>query len=231
MENKQSNLITISSKFYMDYTLNMLTSLKNLGLDNKINTYCLDNDSYKEISSNGFNAEEVKIDFDIVKNPTHYGTKDFNIFMYYKVKVIKSELKNNKFVTYTDGDVVFKKPFDDIYKDSNKHDLISVKDFHVKNPGKTSICAGFMVLKSNFKTKYLFNPNTISKNNFEIHDQEIINSKKKWISYKYLDHESFCNGSYFLENSEKLDPVLIHFNYIVGDDKKEIMKDQNCWYI
>lgn len=231
MENEQSNLITISSKFYMDYTLNMLTSLKNLGLDNKINTYCLDNDSYKEISSNGFNAEEVKIDFDIVKNPTHYGTKDFNIFMYYKVKVIKSELKNNKFVTYTDGDVVFKKSFEDIYKDSNKHDLIAVKDFHVKNPSKTSICAGFMVLKSNFKTKYLFNPNTISKNNFEIHDQEIINSKKKWINYKYLDQESFCNGSYFLENSEKLDPILIHFNYIVGDDKKEIMKDQNCWYI
>ena len=231
MENKLGNLITITSKYYMDYTLNMLVSLKKLGLENKINTYCLDTDSYRELSSNGFNAEEVKMDFDIVKNPTHYGTIDFNIFMYYKVKVIKNELKNNKYVTYTDGDVVFKKTFNDIFKDCNKYDLIALKDFDVNNPSKTSICAGFMVLKSNFKTKYLFNPNTISKNNFEIHDQEIINSKKKWIRYKYLDHKLFCNGSYFLENSENLDPVLIHFNYIVGDHKKEVMKEKNCWYI
>ena len=115
----------------MDYTLNMLTSLKNLGLDNKINTYCLDNDSYKEISSNGFNAEEVKIDFDIVKNPTHYGTKDFNIFMYYKVKVIKSELKNNKFVTYTDGDVVFKKTFS---IDQSFNDVLKFEGFKPAKP-------------------------------------------------------------------------------------------------
>ena len=80
MENKHGNLITITSKYYMDYTLNMLVSLKKLGLENKINTYCLDTDSYRELSSNGFNAEEVKMDFDIVKNQ-HYGTIDFNIFI------------------------------------------------------------------------------------------------------------------------------------------------------
>ena len=109
--------------------------------------------------------------------------------------------------------------------------MVAIKDFHIDNPNKDSICAGFMVLKSNYKMRRLFNPKLITKNDFKIHDQEIINSKKKWIKYEYLDTDLYTNGSYFLKNNNIIDPVVIHFNYIVGEKKKEIMKEHGYWFL
>jgi len=229
-ENKK-RIITITSKWYFEFTLNMLTSLKKLDLHKNIVTYCLDDDSFNAISGNEFKAKQIETSYEITKNPTHYGTKEFNTFMYYKMKVIKDELSKNDFLLYTDGDVVFKKDFKNIFDDQNSYEMVAIKDFNVINPEKESICAGFMLLKSNLNIRRLFNPNLIVKNNFKIQDQEIINSKKKRIKYKFLDKDEFCNGSYYLKNYEQLDPVAIHFNYILGDTKKETMKKLNCWYV
>ena len=88
-----------------------------------------------------------------------------------------------------------------------------------------------MILKSNFKIKRLINPNIISKKNFQIQDQELINSRKKWLNYEYFNQEEYCNGSFYIENHKILDPTVIHFNYIVGDNKKDIMKKYNSWYL
>ena len=97
--------------------------------------------------------------------------------------------------------VVFKKTFTDIFKDCNKYDLIALKDFDVNNPSKTSICAGFMVLKSNFKTKYLFNPNTISKNLVDWASKNKKNKSDK--EYLRTITKTFANGSYFYNLSPK----------------------------
>ena len=52
MENKHGNLITITSKYYMDYTLNMLVSLKKLGLENKINKKSIKKVKISDIPTN-----------------------------------------------------------------------------------------------------------------------------------------------------------------------------------
>ena len=88
-----------------------------------------------------------------------------------------------------------------------------------------------MYLKSNLRIRKIINPKIISKNNFKIQDQEIINSKKKWFNYEYLPQEDYCNGSFYIKNSKELNPTVIHFNYIVGDNKKDIMKKYNSWYL
>ena len=46
-----------------------------------------------------------------------------------------------------------------------------------------------------------------------------------------LIQEEYCNGSFYIENHKILDPTVIHFNYIVGDNKKDIMKKYNSWYL
>ena len=51
--NKQE-IITITSKWYIEYTLNMLFSLNELNLSNIVNVYCLDNESYEQINERGF---------------------------------------------------------------------------------------------------------------------------------------------------------------------------------
>lgn len=231
IRNKNQEIITITSKWYTDYTLNMLLSLKEINLDKELNVYCLDNESYEYLGEKGFNSFKVETKYKITNKPTQFGTTEFNTFMFYKMKVIKDSLINNDLVLYTDGDVVFKKDFTDSLSKFQNLDLKAIKDFDIKNPNKVSICAGFMILKSNFKIKRLINPNIISKKNFQIQDQELINSRKKWLNYDYFNQKEYCNGSFYMENHKILDPAVIHFNYIVGDNKKDIMKKYNSWYL
>ena len=231
MKNLDFPIITITSKWYSEYTLNMLASIKKVGLADNVTTFCLDQDSFKEISSNGFLAKSIDTSYEITKKPTHYGTKELNRFMFYKMQIIRNELIKNKFILYTDGDVVFKKNIIDLIDRKRNFEILAIKDFDVSNPNKVSICAGFMMVKSNLKTRRLFNPNTIAKNNFNIQDQEIINSKKRWINYEFLDEKLYSNGSYFTNNSKKIDPVVVHFNYIVGEDKKDVMNSYGYWYL
>ena len=55
--NKQEIIIT--SKWYIEYTLNMLFSLNELNLSNIVNVYCLDNESYEQINERGFNGKKL----------------------------------------------------------------------------------------------------------------------------------------------------------------------------
>ena len=232
MNHNNQEIITITSKWYTDYTLNMLLSLQEISLSNIVNVYCLDNESYEQINEKGFNGIKIDTEYKITTSPTQFGTYEFNTFMYYKMKVMRDALKQNKKILYTDGDVVFKKnKFLEYMDNSINCDLLAIKDFNVENPQKISICAGFMYLKSNLRIRKIINPKIISKNNFKIQDQEIINSKKKWFNYEYLPQEDYCNGSFYMKNSKELNPTVIHFNYIVGDNKKDIMKKYNSWYL
>ena len=103
--NKQE-IITITSKWYIEYTLNMLFSLNELNLSNIVNVYCLDNESYEQINERGFNGKKIDTKYKITTSPTQFGTYEFNTFMYYKMKVIRDALKQNKEILYTDGDVI-----------------------------------------------------------------------------------------------------------------------------
>lgn len=227
--------ITLTSNSYLDYTLNMLHSLKNLGLDNLFTTYCLDESSFYKLGNLGFNvisySNKLLDNKELEDEFKYYGTTDFNKFMYAKMDTIRKELKKYPYVIYSDSDVVFKKDFlksENLFKNL---DFLAMKDFSADSPQKTSICAGFMIIKSNIKTKYLFNPKDIQKKNFSVHDQEVINSKKHRFNYDYLDENKFSNGSYFCKYYSELDPSVVHFNYIVGNKKKDVMKELNCWYI
>jgi hypothetical protein len=46
-----------------------------------------------------------------------------------------------------------------------------------------------------------------------------------------LPIELFPNGKYYYNNSANINPYLIHFNWIVGDEKKEKMRTYDKWYL
>ena len=137
MSHNNQEIITITSKWYTDYTLNMLLSLQEISLSNIVNVYCLDNESYEQINEKGFNGIKIDTEYSITTSPTQFGTYEFNTFMYYKMKVMRDALKQNKKILYTDGDVVFKKskflergPF--LYRKYTKREYcpFSAKWFH-----------------------------------------------------------------------------------------------------
>ena len=108
----------------------MLFSLNELNLSNIVNVYCLDNESYEQINERGYNGKKIDTKYKITTLPTQFGTNEFNTFMYYKMKVIRDALKQNKEILYTDGDVVFKKKNFLQYLDNSFNcDLLAIKDF------------------------------------------------------------------------------------------------------
>lgn len=223
-------LVTISSAGYEEYTLNLAKSLKKFGEASKLHVYCLDEKSFNSLNQSGLNTKFIDSKI-FSNNLKEYGTTDFNKFMYFKMKIIHELLKEEEFVFYVDSDVVFKNNLNYFDKDLKNFEILSMKDFNFKTPKKHYICAGFMIVKSNIKTRKIFNPKKILKNKFKYDDQHLINSRRKFINNKYLETDLFCNGSFFLNNLKKLDPIAVHFNFIKGDKKKEIMKKHGYWLI
>ena len=60
-------------------------------------------------------------------------------------------------------------------------------------------------------------------------DQPYINANKNKLNYNKLPLRKYPNGLYFQTN--KNDSYMIHYNYLVGHSKKEMMiKDKN-WFL
>ena len=83
----------------------------------------------------------------------------------------------------------------------------------------------FYEIKKNKNTLNFFNPENISKKKIMsgLHDQQYINENKHKLNYTKLPLDLFPNGAhYYLNGHKNLDPLIIHFNYVIGSKKKEI---------
>ena len=45
-----------------------------------------------------------------------------------------------------------------------------------------------------------------------------------------LPLDDFPNGAHYYNHNKALDPYLIHFNYVIGEKKQELMKKYGEWY-
>ena len=91
-----------------------------------------------------------------------------------------------------------------------------------------------MYIKSNETTKEFFKPTKklIRKfTKYKTHDQSYINKNRKKFKYSILPLDDFPNGAHFYEYSKSLDPYIIHFNYVRGDEKLNLMKKHGEWYL
>jgi hypothetical protein len=104
----------------------------------------------------------------------------------------------------------------------------------------TNICAGFLYIRTNDITKKYFNIqipeftsryNECTKHN---NDQTYLNSFIiPYLNVKLFPLNKFPNGNYFYNFSENIKDsiVMVHYNWIVGHEKKERMKKYNMWLI
>ena len=120
-----------------------------------------------------------------------------------------------------------------------------------------NICAGLMVFRTALLDMYhsLFLYDTRMITAFQNADQEYLQrilamTRRDHIPYRTVKRSQFLNGTFqnmhrtprtrrssssTNNNKKKIafpeDTVLVHFNYIVGAEKKRIMKDQGMWFI
>ena len=225
--------ITLTNNGYIDYTLNCLKSLELIGFQNQLHCYSIDNKCHNKLQSKGYKS--------ILINSTSPNDSEFAVFRQgnwhnitkRKFDIIYNELRSNTYVCITDGDIVFlNKDFMDFcLKHIEDNDLVIQND-NSSDDNHENLCSGFMFIKSSPKTIELFNPINVEKDvQSGWGDQKYINKIKDKLDYKLLPVKLFPNGKYYYGNHKKLKPMMIHFNYAKGHDKKKLMKKYKKWYI
>ena len=107
------SFITLTNDGYKHYTLNCLTSLKKIGLGEKLKVYCLGDNVYQDIKTNHNNCIKME-NSDNLDKMFSYNDKGWNLITYNKFNIIHKELLENEFVCFTDGDIVYEN--NDIFK-------------------------------------------------------------------------------------------------------------------
>jgi lipopolysaccharide biosynthesis glycosyltransferase len=145
---------------------------------------------------------------------------------------------------YIDSDIaVFNNFFPEFYRCLQIHPLwfqcdeSREDDFTCSNQDKcTNACTGVIAMLLNDETREMFNTLYAIDENWKtaVTDQDYINNKLKEqnISYKSLSRELFPNGRLLSNDKYKeRNPLLLHFNYISGIQKKGFMVNKNCWFV
>tara|TARA_B100001093_G_scaffold486732_1_gene522329 strand:- start:84 stop:842 length:759 start_codon:yes stop_codon:yes gene_type:complete len=247
-------LITLTNKGYLEYTQNLIESLKKLNISNKLEIYCIDQVSFNFLK-NKYNENMVYY----VQN--NYNISDIQLFrdgnwnkvVYYKFQIIKENLDKGYDVLFTDGDIVFlKNPFEYLKNNVNEYDLLFQEDVlpdekdnkstlatKKEDPlhySKDEICTGFMFAKCNNNNKILFDSKSIDIEKF-VCDQLYVNDLKNHLNYKLLDRDLFPSGYYyytqksFRDNDLDKNAFIIHFNYNTPWLKTGYMKKYGKWFL
>lgn len=230
-EMKEDNIsfITLTNSGYINYTLNCLESIKNINLSIPLHCYCIGKKGYDRLFNKGYKC--TLIDDEQNSNFTSYKNGNWSEITFNKFKIIYENLLKYKYVCYTDGDVVY---------ENNEFfgyliDKIGDYEMLVQNncEGVNAISTGFMFIKSTDNVKYLFDPDYIEKNyrisnEFDINDY--LDSIKNKINFKLLSLSLFPYGNYYYNNHNSISPYLIHFNWLVGHEKRGKMLLYRKWY-
>ena len=228
------NFITFTNAGYVDYTENLLASNKFNNANTDIKVYALDESSFNYFSKIHDNVELFEKE-DFANNYFSQADENFGNLMLVKFELIYKELLKKDNVVYVDGDIVFKKDFvNDLSKFSPNVDIVFQNDLRPSKPNREWVCAGFMYIKSNETTKEFFKPTKklVKKfTKYKTHDQSYINKNRKKFSYSILPLDQYPNGAHYYQYYESLTPSLIHFNYVRGDKKLELMREHGEWYI
>lgn len=233
MTSKSIKFITLTNSGYLEFTLNLLQSLKNINYEGEIECCCIDQKVFDILEQKGAKCsliEGVK-DNKELSDFHKYRWGNWGTIMSQKYVIIYENLLKYDYVCYADGDIVFedKNFMKHCLENINDNDFIAQDD----KPGGP-ICAGFMFIKSNDKTKHYFNLDNMNKlynAQKQKGDQTYVNLIASKLKYKLLPKKLYPNGHFFFENHKILKPHLIHFNWCKGLNKKELMKKYKKWYL
>jgi len=223
------SFITLTNSGYIKYTLNCLESIKNINLNIPLHCYCIGKKGYETLLNKGYKCSLINDEEN--SNFATYKNGNWSKITFNKFKIIHENLLKYKYVCYTDSDVVYENNefFGYLVEKIGDYEMLTQNNCE----GVNSVSTGFMFIRSTENTLALFNPSYIEStchmsNDYDINDY-LENIKHK-IHYKLLPVSLFPYGNYYYNNHFNISPYLIHFNWLVGDEKKEKMISFGKWY-
>lgn len=218
--------ITLTNKGYLDYTRNMIISLSKLDINHKLKVYCIGQECFDELD---YDDKELLLT-DAPDDLQVFREGDWNKVVVQKFNIIYKELMLGNNVLFSDGDIVWldSRFQRDIKNRLDDNDILFQND-HQDDKDDGQLCSGIMYIKCNDKNKKTFNPANIDIDKFKC-DQIYLNEIKSSLAYDKLPLKKYPNGQYFY-NRPNLKSYCIHFNYLIGNDKRETMKKLNYWFL
>lgn len=227
--------ITLTNNGYIDYTLNCLKSLEKINAPVLPVCYCVGEEGYKTLIDKGYNCVLLtKSSGGNITNFQLFRKGDWAKITIKKFDIIYSNLLRYDYVLFTDGDIIYENPdFIQFLKDNIGNNDILIQNDTLENNSDKELCSGFMMIKSNKNTLEIFNPNNVIKyiNVKNWDDQVYINSVKQKLHFAKLPLDLFPNGRYYYQNTMSLTPMMIHFNWVIGHEKKAKMQKHGKWYL
>jgi hypothetical protein len=224
--------ITLTNTGYINYTLNCLKSLENINFVLPLKCYCIGKDGYNILKNKNYNCS--LIDEEENSNYQIFRQGNWSNITFNKFKIIYENLLKYKYVCITDGDIVFENAnfMDYLTQEILDKDMLIQNDWVDDNDDRV-LCSGFMFIKSNEKTLDFFNPINmeIYKNTPLWDDQIYVNNNKNKLNYTRLPLNLFPNGNYYYHYPSLLQPYLIHFNWVIGHEKRQKMVFHKKWFL
>jgi hypothetical protein len=223
--------ITLTNSGYIDYTLNCLESLKKINFKKELSVYCIGDNGMAILEDKGYISKPIESD-GVNTEFQIYRTGKWSNVVFNKFKIIYENLLSNKYVCYTDGDIVFENSdfLDYMIENINDNDILIQDNSHKEGE---RFCSGFMFVKSTQTTIELFDPANVEefKETVGWGDQKYINEIMNKLKHKMLPLELYPSGKFYYDNFEKISPYIIHFNWLRGHEKKDKLKSHNKWYL
>lgn len=240
------NLIfTCTNSGYTDYTHNLYESHRRLNVDWKLCVVAFDEDAQHRLEH--LKIPCVLLDLGLPRGFHCWEQADYKKIVWGRYDFMRQVMAfhpNVHTMIYMDSDIVLYK---DIlthmkatpgFQDDSIDALFQCDESNTVGAtcigACTNVCTGVMVLKCN---KAVLNVITYKAHVPDILalscDQEYINipSTLSKLRYKTLDRLAFPNGAFVRHDDIPLDPVLLHYNYTIGHEKRMFMRQRGDWYV
>ena len=229
---------TITNHGYLLYTLNMLKSLAPFGLDRHVVILAMDQKSEEILRRRGYQVILMK--GDSLESFCPWNTKGYDRICYIKLEWIHCLLSHHKNVLLIDGDIVFRKdPTEDLQRweaDPDTH--IWIQNDSSSDTEYGNMCTGYMYIRSCSTMISLYDcvstegQEKYKQCAFVNNDQTYFNHYvKPYCQMKALPLVHYPNGAVFYHYTDKLDPILVHFNWVIGHVKMQKMKEHRMWLL
>jgi len=240
LDDKKTVLATITNQGYLLYTLNMLKSLKQFGIDKKVFIVCIDKKSATTLKKLGYIV--YCIDDDKLGKFCPWNSPGYDKICYLKLELIYRLLSLNTNVLLIDGDIVFKKdpvPDIDMWIKDTIFDIWIQNDSQ-ENNNINNMCTGYMYIKSSDRLIKLYDcVSELGRKKymecaFDNNDQTYFNKfVKPACIMSPLLLELYPNGKMYYENTNRLkdSAILVHFNWVQGHLKLVKMKEHKLWLL
>jgi hypothetical protein len=243
LEDDKTVITTVTNYGYLLYTLNMLKSLEQFGLDKKILVVCIDKKGSNVLKKLGYNVYCID---DVSQSELGkfcpWNSKGYDKICYLKLELIYRILSLNKNVLLIDGDIVFRKnPIEDIrgwWKDTI-YDVWIQNDAQ-ENRNTKNMCTGYMFIKTSDRLIELYDCVSEAGQKkyltcaFDNNDQSYFNKFVKPVCmFNALPLEKYPNGKMFYDNTQTLkeSTIIVHFNWVQGHLKMAKMKEHKMWLL